>query len=50
MAQTPHTHTEPVVQAIAYVVIFRKEYGGASLGLAAGFVFIKINLWKTKKK
>ena len=39
MAKIPDMHTEPVVQVIAYPVIFRKEYGDASSDLAAGFVF-----------
>ena len=45
MAKIPHIHTEPVVQAIVYAVVFRKEYGDANLSLMAGFVFIKIKTW-----
>jgi len=38
-----HKHTEPVVQATVCAVISRKEYGDASLGLAAGFVFFAVS-------
>ena len=41
MAKIPYEHTEPVVQATVHMVVFRKEYGDASLGLAAGFVFLQ---------
>jgi len=52
MAKIPHIHTEPVVQATVYAVVYRKIYGGAILGLAAGFVLYPLlsNLCKNSRQ